>query len=157
MLKGGNVDGIWMGICGIGSVDGIGNGIPGRPGIEGGGADASSAAVAAPPSVRGFAGVFVGVVAGPGGAVGVGCTGVPIGGSAVGVAGVGAAVGCATGGVAVAVGFAVGSFIEGRSNSPLASATATMPIAITLIPMSNQTERRRGPLVVCPGTVGRFA
>ena len=114
--KGGNVEGIGIGICGIGSVDGSGKGIPGSPGNVGAGALASSAVVGAPASARVFGGAFVGVVAGPGGAVVGGCTGVPIGGRVVGAAGVAACVGTAAGVVAMGV-VSAGSALEGKSSS----------------------------------------
>lgn len=141
-----------MGIGSVGSVDGMGKGIVGRPGIPNGGGAASSTAVPASAVVRGLVGVLAGVAGG----AAVGCTGVPIGGSAVGAAPVGVAVGGAIGaegavGVAVAVGRAVES-----SNSPVRIATATIPIASALMAMSSQTESRRGPFPETVGIGGRF-
>ena len=148
-VNGGNPDGSGKG---IGSVDGIGNGMVGRPGMPKGGGAASS--VAAPASVeRGLVGALVG--AGVGAAVG--CTGVPTVGTAVGAAPVGAAVGGAIGAEgAVGVAVAVGRLVE-SSNSPVAMATATIPIASTLMAMRSQTERRRGPPPETVRTGGRFA
>ena len=152
-MKGGNPDG--SGIGKGGSVDGIGKGMPGSPGKPGGAASSAGAPASAG---RGLGVVFVEVDAGVGAAVG--CTGVPMGGSAVGAAVV-VAVGGASGaegaeGAVVAVGRVVG---PSKSNSYLsmAIAAATIPIASTLIPMRSQTERRRGPFAAAPGTGGRFA
>jgi hypothetical protein len=81
---------------------------------------------------------------------------VPTGGS-VGVATVEVAVACATGGAGAGVATVVVGVEDVISNSPVASATATTPIAKTLIAMRSQTDRRRGLFVGAPGTGGRFA
>ena len=145
------MDGIGIGNDGIGSVDGIGNGNPGNPGMGAVGAAASS--VATPPSGFVLGGDLVGV---DGAGAAVGWTGVPMGGK-VGVATVDVEGGCATGGAGAGVAVVVDGLVDDSSNSPIARATATTPMAKTLIAMRSQTDNRRGLFVDAPGTGGRLA
>lgn len=128
----------------------MGKGNPGSPGTVG----AAASPVTTPPS-----GSFVlgGALVGADGAgVAVGWTGVPMGGSA-GFATVDVVGGCATGGAGAGVAGVVEEVVESASNSPVASASATTPIAKTHIAMRSQTDRRRGLFAGAPGTGGRFA
>jgi hypothetical protein len=79
-------------------------------------------------------------------------------GGSVGAAPVDVAGGWATGGAGAGVATVVEEVVEIPSNSPVASASATTPIAKTLIAMRSQTDRRRGVFAGAPpGIGGRFA